>query len=172
MTFRVFGAALAAWLLGGTAQAADVTMRISHPVPVAHHLHKALDGFRAEVEKQSAGKIEVKIFPSEQVAKAGENHPQVARGAIEAGVVTNFQWGNTIPEMNVMTIPYLFTDLERIKKFPGSDAAKVLEQKLEQKGVKNLAWLYITRQSIFTSGKKPLVELTDFKGVKIRGLST
>ncbi len=150
---------------------AQTKMRISHQVPTGHHLHKALEYFKAELEKDTKGAIVVELFPSEQIAKAAENHPQVARGAIEAALVASFQWGNTIPEMSVSTIPYLFTDLNRIKKFPGSDAAKLLEAKIEAKGVKNLAWLYITRQSIFTSQKKPLIALDDFKGVKIRGLN-
>jgi TRAP-type C4-dicarboxylate transport system substrate-binding protein len=73
--------------------------------------------------------------------------------------------------MNVMVIPYLFPELEKIRKFPGSDAAKLLEKKLEEKGVKNVAWFYITRQAIYTSGKKPLIALDDFKGIKIRGFN-
>ncbi len=163
-------AALAALALAGPA-GAQTKMRISHQVPTAHHMHKALEFFKAEVEKAAHNGIAVEIFPAQQLAKAAENHPQVARGAIEAALVVNFQWGNTIPEMNVTTIPFLFTDLEKIKKFPGSPAAKLLEAKLAAKGVKNIAWLYITRQSIFTSAKKPLVTLEDFKGVKIRGLN-
>lgn len=162
--------ALAAALAAGPALA-QTKMRISHQVPTAHHMHKALEYFKVELEKATSNGIVVEIFPAEQLAKAAENHPQVARGTIEAALVVNFQWGNTIPEMNVTTIPYLFTELEKIKKFPGSPAAKLLEAKLEAKGVKNIAWLYITRQSIFTSGKKPLVALDDFKGVKIRGLN-
>ena len=167
--------ALAAVALGALASAtpalAQTKMRISHQVPTAHHLHKALEYYKAELEKATSGGIQVEIFPAEQLAKAAENHPQVARGAIEAALAVNFQWGNTIPEMNVTTIPYLFTDLDKIKKFPGSPAAKLLEEKLMAKGVKNIGWFYITRQSIFTSGKKPLVAVDDFKGVKIRGLN-
>lgn len=155
----------------GTVATAETVMRISHPVPTAHHLHIALEGFKADVEKATNGQLKVQLFPSEQAHKAAENHPAVARGAIEAASVTNFQWGNTIPEMNVTTVPYFFTDLERIKKFPGSEAAAILERKLESKGVKNLMWLYITRQSIFTSGKKSLNMPDDFKGQKIRGLN-
>lgn len=164
--------AAAAVLLAAPALAQTVTMRISHPVPPGHHLHKAFEGFKADLEKTSNGQIKVEIFPADSLFKANENHPAVARGAVEAASSTNFQWGNTIPEMSVTSIPYLFTDLERIKKFPGSEAARILERKLEQKGVKNIAWFYITRQSIFTSGKKPLIALADFKGVKIRGLNS
>jgi C4-dicarboxylate-binding protein DctP len=32
----------------------------------------------------------------------------------------NFQWGNTLPEMSAMTIPYGFAELERIRKFPAA----------------------------------------------------
>jgi TRAP-type C4-dicarboxylate transport system substrate-binding protein len=71
----------------------------------------------------------------------------------------------------VMTIPYYFTDLDKIKKFPGSDLAKLLESKLETRGVKNIGWFYTTRQSIFTSSHRPLVKLEDFQGTKIRGLN-
>ncbi len=122
--------------------AQNVTMRISHQVPTGHHLHEMLLGFQADVKQRSNGQIDVQIFPAEQLHKAGENHPAVARGVVEAALSVNQQWGNTIPEMNVVVIPYFFSELERIKKFPGSDAAKLLEAKLEEKGVKNLAWFY------------------------------
>jgi C4-dicarboxylate-binding protein DctP len=165
----LLAAALAA--AAGTAAAQNVTMRISHQVPPAHHLTRMLDGFAADVKARSNGQVEIQVFGSESAFKAAENHPAVARGSIEAALSVNQQWGNTIPEMNVVVIPYLFVDLERIRKFPGSDAQKLLDAKLEQRGVKNIAWFYITRQAIFTSQKKPLVALDDFKGVKIRGFN-
>lgn len=158
--------------LTGAANAQNVTMRISHQVPTAHHMHKMLEGFAADVAQRSGGTVTVQLFPAEQLHKATENHPAVARGAVEAALSVNQQWGNTIPEMNVVVIPYFFSELERIRKFPGSDAAKLLESKLEQKGVKNIAWLYITRQAIYTSGKKPLLTPEDFKGMKIRGFNS
>lgn len=171
LTLTAFTATiLASGLAMGSAQAQTV-MRISHPVPTAHHVHKAVEAFKADLEARTKGTMKVEIFPAEQLAKQAENHASVARGAFEAGVLTNFTWGNTIPEMNALTIPYLLTDLEKIKKFPGSPAAEILEKALLAKGVKNLAWFYTTRQSIFTSAKKPLVTLGDLKGLKIRGLS-
>ena len=167
----VAAAAMALATNPAAAQGQKATMRISHQVPPAHHLGKMLDVFRAEVEKQSNGTVEVQVLGSSSAFKPTENYPAVARGAIEAALSVNFQWGNTIPEMNVVVIPYMFSELERIKKFPGSEAAKVLDAKLAEKGVKNIAWFYITRQAIYTSGKKPIVSLDDFKGLKIRGFN-
>lgn len=172
--FSIRAGAMAAALVlaAGSASAQQkTTMRISHQVPPAHHLSKMLEAFAADVKSRTNGEIEVQLYGSEQLAKAGENFPSVAKGAFEAAVSVNFQWGKTIPEMSALTIPYLFTDLERIKKFPKSEARKFLDAELDKRGVKSVAWLYITRQSIFTSGKKPLATLDDFKGTKIRGLN-
>jgi C4-dicarboxylate-binding protein DctP len=169
---NAFLAALALLALPSLAHAqAKVTMGLSHQLPPAHHIAKVVEAFAADVRARSNGEVEVKVFGASQAHKPAENFPAVARGAIESAIVVNFQWGNTIPEMNVTVIPYFFTDLEKLKKFPGSPAAKILEAKMEAKGVKNIAWLYTTRQSIFTSAKKPLINPDDFKGIKIRGLN-
>ncbi|HEY3179319.1 MAG TPA: TRAP transporter substrate-binding protein DctP [Casimicrobiaceae bacterium] len=159
-------------LVAGIAGAQPVVMRISHQVPPAHHMTKLLEGFAADVKQRTGGQVEVQLFGSEQLAKAGENFPAVAKGNIEAAMSVNFQWGTTIPEMSATLIPYFLTNVEKIKRFPTSEARKFLDQKLEQRGVHSVAWLYITRESIFTSSKKPLLSLDDFKGVKIRGLNS
>ncbi len=167
----VLALALASALAGQALAQQPVVMRISHPVPTGHHVHKLIESFAADVKSSTAGAVEVQIFPAEQAAKAAENHPSVARGAVEAAASVNFQWGNTIPEMNVTVIPFYFTDLAKIRNWFDSPAAKILEAKLEQRGVKNLMWLYTTRSTIFTSSKAPLRSPEDFKGVKIRGLN-
>ncbi len=163
---------LAASFIGRPARAqAQVTMRLSHQFPPSHHNARVIAAFAEDVKQRSGGQVEVQVFPAEQLAKAGENFPGVARGAFEAAAAVNFQWGTTIPEMNAPTIPYLFTDLPRIQRFPGSEAAKFLEGLLERRAVRNLMWLYTTRMSIFTSNRRPIVNLEDFRGLKIRGLN-
>ena len=170
MKHWILAAALAV-LAAAPAAAQTVVMRVSHPVPPAHHMSKLLESFAADVKARTGGSVDVQLFGSEQLAKSAENFPSVARASFEAGVVVNFQWGNTIPEMSALTIPYFFTELDRIRKFAGSDARKFLDSKLDARGVKNVMWLYITRQSIVTSGRKPIIQPDDFKGVKIRGLN-
>ena len=164
---------VAAALLAAPPVVAQTTvMRISHQVPPAHHMTKLLESFAADVKARTSGQVDVQLFGSEQLAKAAENFPQVARGNIEAAMSVNFQWGTTIPEMSATLIPYAMSDLERIKRFPASEARRFLDAKLEQRGVHSVAWLYITRQTIITSSKRPIVAIDDFKGVKIRGLNS
>lgn len=146
-------------------------MRLSHQFPPSHHNAQVMAAFAEDVKARSKGSVEVQVFPAEQLARAAENFPGVARGAFEAAAAVNFQWGSTLPEMNAMTIPYQFSGLEAIRKFPGSEAAKFLEGLLARKAVRNLMWLYTSRQAIFTSNRKPIVTTEDFRGLKVRGLN-
>ena len=155
--------AFVALATAASAAAQTTVMRISHQVPPAHHMTRLLESFAADVKSRTGGQVEVQIFGSEQLAKAAENFPQVARGNIEAAMSVNFQWGTTIPEMSATLIPYAMGDLDRIKRFPTSEARKFLDDKLAARGVKSVAWLYITRQTIITSSKKPIMALGDLR---------
>ena len=165
------GAAIVAASFAATTYAADVTMRLSHQFPPAHHSAKNMDQFAADVKALSNGKVEVQIFGAAQLFKPNQHHAAVAGGKIESAIMLNFQWGGTIPEMSVTLIPYLMSRVALMQKFVGSDAAKLLDAKMEAKGVKNLAWFVDANDGIFTSAKHALVKPEDFKGVKIRGLN-
>ncbi len=167
---RLVVAALAAGLAAG-AQAADYTMRLSHQFPPAHHSAKNMDQFAQDVKALTNGKVEVQIFGAAQLFRPNQHHAAVAGGKIESAIMLSFQWGGTIPEMNVTIIPYYMSSVAKMRKFPGSEAAKMLDAKMEEKGVKNIAWIVDANDGIFTSAKSALVKPEDFKGVKIRGLS-
>ena len=165
------GLAAFATLIAAGAQAADITMRLSHQFPPAHHSAKNMEQFAADVKANTNGKVEVQIFGAAQLYKPNQHHAAVAGGKIESAIVLSFQWGGTIPEMNVTIIPYFMSSVDKMKKLPGSEAAKMLDAKMLEKGVKNIAWLVDANDGIFTSAKAPLLKPEDFKGVKIRGLS-
>ena len=157
--------------MSGSAAAAEYTMRISHQMPPGHHTAINLEQFAKEVKAATKGRVEVQNFGAAQLFKPNQHHPAVASGKIEAAIMLNFQWGGTIPEMSVSVIPYLMTSVAKQKAFIGSPASKLLDAKMEAKGVKNIAWIVDTNDGIFTSNNKPLVTPADFPGLKIRGLN-
>ncbi len=165
----------AALLLGGAAitaapAAAATEMRCSHQLPPAHHIAGVIDRWAAEVESLSDGEIDVQVFGADSLVGAKENIVAVAKGNIECAFSVNFQWGKTLPIMNVTVAPYAFSDLDMWRKWPESEAAAFLGDKLREKGVQNVVWLFQTNSSVFTSKGKPLVKPADFEGMKIRGL--
>lgn len=153
-----------------TAAQAATEMRCSHQLPPAHHIAKVVDQWAAEVEKLSEGELDVQVFGADSLVKANDNILAVAKGDIECAFSLNFQWGKTLPLMNVTVGPYTMSSIEAWKKWPDSEAAAFLDEKLAEKGVKNIVWMFQTNSSVFTSKGKFLQAPADFQGLKMRGL--
>ena len=170
-TLKLTLIAVATLAFSAGALAAEYTMRLSHQYPPTHQVAKALEQFAAAVEKNTDGKVDVQVFGANQLFKPNQNHAAVASGQVESAAIINFQWGGTIPEMSATSIPFLMTSAAALKKFPASEAAKLLNAKLEEKGVHNIAWMVDANDGIFTSARKALIAPADFNGIKIRGLN-
>ena len=162
--------ASALMLTTGTVQAAE-KMRCSHQLPPRHHIAIVIGKWAEEVKKHAGGELDVQVFGANSLMGAAQNISSVAQGNIECAFSVNFQWGKTLPIMNVTLRPYSVTDLATLKAWPGSEAAKFLDAAMEKKSVRNVVWLFTTRMSAFTSKGKALIKPDDFKGVKIRGLN-
>lgn len=165
--------ALSIGLAGGMAGTANAAteMRCSHQLPPSHHIAQVIDRWAEAVETESGGEIDVQIFGADSLVGAKENIVAVAKGDIECAYSVNFQWGKTLPIMNVTLAPFAFGDLEIWRKWPESEAAAYLSEKLLAKGVRNVNWLFTTNSSVFTHNDSFLVKPSDFEGVKIRGLT-
>jgi TRAP-type C4-dicarboxylate transport system substrate-binding protein len=169
-TLAALALTTAAATAASTTASAATEMRCSHQLPPAHHIAKVVEKWAAEVEKLSNGELDVQVFPADSLVKANDNILSVAKGDIECAFSLNFQWGKTLPLMNVTVGPYTMSSIEAWKKFPDSEAAAFLEQKLAEKGVHNIAWMFQTNTPVFTSKGKFLKSPDDFKGIKMRGI--
>lgn len=157
--------------LGNASSASAATaMRCSHQLPPAHAVSQVIERWEAEVEALSKGELDVQVFGSNSLVGAKENIVSVAKGDIECAFSVQFQWGKTLPIMTVTTRPFAFGDMNIWRNWHGSEAAGFLEDKLRAKGVENIAWLFQTNSSVFTSNGDYLKSPEDFEGLKFRGL--
>ncbi|WP_068300920.1 TRAP transporter substrate-binding protein DctP [Pararhodobacter sp. CCB-MM2] len=171
MTILTKTLSLAATLALTTGAAQAVDMRCSHQLPPAHAVAQVIDRWAAEVERLSDGEIDVQIFGADSLVGAGENITSVARGDIECAFSVQFQWGRTLPIMTVTTAPYAFADMNIWRNWDGSAAANFLEDRLRERGVENVVWLFQTNDSVFTSNDHLLAAPEDFAGMRLRGLT-
>ncbi|NYT59045.1 TRAP transporter substrate-binding protein DctP [Alcaligenaceae bacterium] len=153
------------------AAAADYTMRVSHQFPPTHHTSKRLEQFAKDVAQETNNKVEVQLFGAAQLFKPKQHHAAVAGGELESAIILTIQWGGSLPEVAVTQIPFLMSAPAKQKAFLGSEAARILDQKFLDKGVRNIAWIVDTNDLVFTSSTQLLDSPEKFKGVKIRGLN-
>lgn len=106
------GAAATAVLMGTTALAQDVTLKMHHFLPPQANVPKlVLEKWAADVEEASGGSIGVDIFPSMQL---GGTPPELMDQAIDG--VADVVWtvvGYTpgrFPSTEVFELPFMVTD--------------------------------------------------------------
>ena len=78
---------------------------------------------------------------------AQRNIIAVAKGDIECAFSLNFQWGKTLPMMNVTVAPLRVRRSRHLAQMADLGAAEFLEQKLLEKGVRNVVWMFQTNTS-------------------------
>ena len=153
-----------------------IRMRIAHPNGPTHHMGRALTLFAEDVNRASGGTIMV-----EQTSEGGSPFgalPIVKSGTLEAAGIANFYWpspelsGVTHPvvELNATLIPYQLTDIDKLKRFPTSEAAAFFNSKIAANGVRPLMWLFITNTNVYASVSRPLIQPSDFDGLRMRSL--
>ncbi|HUL24011.1 MAG TPA: hypothetical protein VLZ10_21355, partial [Thermodesulfobacteriota bacterium] len=88
--------------------AQPIVLKLSHSTPPGSPQHKGVFvPWAEELEKRTSGKVKVKIFPSEQLGKAGEAYDLVLRRTVDISwVVPSFVIGQ-FPLDEVFHLPFL-----------------------------------------------------------------
>ncbi|MCP4433767.1 MAG: C4-dicarboxylate ABC transporter substrate-binding protein [Gammaproteobacteria bacterium] len=152
-----------------TAQAADVTLRISLQVPLKNHLGQNLLSFKNKVEKASNGEIEVKIYDSAQLYKDKEVPAAVGSGSIEMGVASLTRFVGDAPVVDVFYLPFMFNTEEKISKAVarGSAVRSIIDGEIAKTG-STVLWWQAYGSAIFLSKGKPIKTPADMEGRKVR----
>lgn len=123
------------------------------------------------VKKYSNGKMEVKVFPSEQLGKKAAVIDQLQAGTIHIFNSTAAYLSKWEPAMKYISSPFLFSDRAHWLRFMKSDLVKGWVKNVEEKGGITLIGDYVD----FPRGswrvivaKKEVKSLDDIKGLKLR----
>ncbi|MBB4301375.1 C4-dicarboxylate-binding protein DctP [Rhodobium orientis] len=162
-------ALVAASAISFTAHAAEVTIRF----PVEYSLEitpgKANAEFKQLVEERSNGRIEVKLFPNGSLYKGLDLVQAVLRGDAEMTTLIQAYWSALSPKTAVFELPYVFPTKEAFYRAVDDGFFQVAYGEVEEKGAKLITVLpfdYLVPGARDTA----IVEPTDFKGLKFRGL--
>ncbi|MDR3311661.1 MAG: TRAP transporter substrate-binding protein DctP, partial [Spirochaetaceae bacterium] len=99
------------------APAQKFALSISHIVNEDNSWHKASLFFKEQVEKQSGGRIEVKIYPNSQIGTEIDGINSIISNAGDVDIIfTGESLQSTIPEMGVIGVPYMIAGYDHEKK--------------------------------------------------------
>ena len=156
-----------AFALGFAAAAQAQTLRIAGNFAPTHSSSKAMELFKGELKRLTGGALDVDLFPGMQLGGAKENVDAVRAGTIFGTWVGTAFVSRLVPEIEAVSLPFLFESREAAFRVIDGPVGDLLEQKLGAKGFTALGWMELgSRQT--TNNKRPIKTLDDFKGLKIR----
>ena len=123
------------------------------------------DYFKKIVEEKTNGKYEIRIYPNNQLGGEDQIVNGLRNGTIEMGI-TGLLLQNVDPIFGVWEWPYLFKDNLEAKKVLESPVATEIGNKMENYGIKLLA--YGMNGFRVISSNKNVEKFSDFKGLRLR----
>ncbi|MFC0560641.1 DctP family TRAP transporter solute-binding subunit [Halalkalibacter alkalisediminis] len=147
---------------------AEVTLKLAHSGSETHQYHIAAEKFKEEIEASSNGTIAVEIYSGSVLGNEGEAVEQVLDGTLDLTTVSaDSSFANTVPEMNVFGIPYLFEDLDHVYETLDGEVGKELLELSNQKGMKALGYWEVGQRHV-TNDKVEVKTPADMSGLNIR----
>lgn len=107
------GAAIAA-AMPMLAQAQDVTLRLSHWVPAGiAPAAKGIEPWAKSVEADSDGRIQIQIFPAQQLGKAPDHYDMAKQGIVDLAWVNPGYTAGRFPIYALTEVPFMADDSVR-----------------------------------------------------------
>lgn len=160
-------AAVTACMLAGNAMAADYSIKFAHSLSTSEPAHLAAEFFARNVTERSQGRLEIEVFPGEQLGSGKEVNEMIRQGAnvmnlTDAGYLSDF-----VPDVGVLNGPYLVKRPEDFKKILASDWYQGIDGELQEAGFRVVAanGLFGARHVI---ADKPVRTPADIEGMTVR----
>jgi C4-dicarboxylate-binding protein DctP len=166
--FAIALAATLAFTASGLSASADpIVIKFSHVVAPDTPKGKGAQKFSELAEKYTNGAVKVEVYPNSQLYKDKEELEALQLGAVQMLAPSLAKFGPLgVKEFEVFDLPYIFPDKAALRKVTDGEIGKQLFAKLEDKGIKGLA--YWDNGFKIMSANVPLNVPDDFLGLKMR----
>ena len=160
-------AALAVACTGVSAQIQERTIRFGHVVQQGHPISLGAQKFAELVAARSGGKIKVQELGGGAIGGEAQQLSAVQGGVQDMTLPSATIMGGVVKEFTLLDIPFSFSKAEQVDALVQGPFGQALMAKLADKGMVGLTF-WETGFRNFTNSRKPVVNVEDLKGLKLR----
>jgi C4-dicarboxylate-binding protein DctP len=152
---------------GVTPAQPPIVIKFSHVVAPETPKGKAAQRFKELAEARTGGRVRIELYPNSQLYKDKEEMEALQLGSVQMLAPSLAKFGPLgVKEFEVFDLPFLFKDTEAFRAITDGPLGAELFRKLEPKGIRGLA--YWDNGFQIMSANRPLRQVADFKGLKLR----
>src|SRR5215208_1143564 len=123
---------------GATAQ--EIRLRFAHSLSATEPAHLAAEFFAKNVGARTNGRVQVQVFPGEQLGPGKEVNEMIRQGANVMNITDPGYLSDFVPDIGVLNGPYLLRDWEDFRKILASDWLKEIDGKLQEAGFRVISY--------------------------------
>jgi len=131
-----FAIAIAGVLALNVASAQEVKIRFAHSLSTTEPAHLAAEYFAKNVAARTGGKVQISVFPAEQLGSGKDVNEMIRQGANVMNITDPGYLSDFVPDVGVLNGPYLIKTPQDYDKLLASSWFKGIEKKLEAAGFK------------------------------------
>ena len=146
---------------------AQTKLKWAHVYETSEPFHTASVWAAAEIEKRTAGRYHIDVYPASQLGKENDINQGLTLGTVDIIISGSSFAAKTFPRIGVTYYPYTFRGVEHLLAYTKSDIYKELTKGYEDKSGNHIVatTYYGVRQ---TTSNKAVAKCADMKGLKIR----
>jgi TRAP-type transport system periplasmic protein len=169
-TVLMAGAAAAAttFLIPRYANAAEFTYKYGNNVPADHPINIAAQRAADRIKVESGGRMEINIFPSNQLGGDTDMLSQVRSGALEFYTLSALVLGGLIPAASISGVGFAFPNYDTVWAALDGALGSHVRSTVTKAGLVPMERIWDNGFRQITTSTKPIASADDMKGLKIR----
>ena len=173
--FLAHASALTASTLAGTlaspavqAQSADFKLKFASNLPAIHPLNVRAREAAASILKESGGRVDIQVFPNNQLGSDTDMLSQVRSGAIDFFTLSGLILSTLVPVASINGIGFAFKDYDQVWAAMDGDLGAHVRAAIAKANLVAFDKIWDNGFRQITSSSKPIARPEDLKGFKIR----
>jgi len=142
-------------------------LKLAHTLPPDHPVHNAMVFMANRCAELSNGKMEIEIYPSEQLGSEQQCVELLQIGSLAITKVSAAVMESFTEDYKVLGLPYIFRDSAHAVKVLDGEIGQELLLSTEDRFIRGLCFYDAGSRSFYTIDK-PILEPSDLNGMKIR----
>jgi tripartite ATP-independent transporter DctP family solute receptor len=154
--------------VGRRARAAEFTLKYANNSPVTHPLTIRTTEAAERIKQETGGRVEVQVFPNNQLGGDTDMLSQVRSGAIDFFTLSGLILATLVPVASINGIGFAFKDYDQVWPAMDGELGAHVRGAIAKANLIAFEKMYDNGYRQITSSTHPINSADDLKGFKIR----
>ena len=150
------------------ADAAEFTYKFANNLPAAHPMNiRAYEGV-ARVLEATGGRVEIKVFPNNQLGSDTDMLSQLRSGAVEFFTLSGLILATLVPPASINGVGFAFKDYDQVWRAMDGKLGEFVRGEIAKRGLLAMDRIWDNGFRQMTTSTKPIRTPEDIRGLKLR----